>query len=99
MYSGIDNATKEKVAIKQIIVNKQVNKQVIVNEVMLMKQCKHPSIVQFLDSYLLSGTLWVAMELIEGEDLTQVISACKLTERQIAYTIREVGCSMIFSFF
>lgn len=58
---------------------------------MLMKQCKHPSIVQFLDSYLLSGTLWVIMELINGEDLTQLITACKLTERQIAYIIREVS--------
>lgn len=90
MYLATENATGNKVAIKQIIVNKQVNKQVIVNEVMLMKQCKHNSIVQFLDSYLLTGTLWVAMELIDGEDLTQLIAACKLTEPQIAYIIREV---------
>lgn len=62
---------------------------------MLMKQCKHPSIVQFMDSYLLTGTLWVVMELIQGEDLTQLISACKLNERQIAYIVREVSKSII----
>lgn len=55
-----------------------------------MKLCSHNAIVQYMDSYLLEGTLWVAMELIDGEDLTQVISACQLTESQIALIIREV---------
>jgi serine/threonine protein kinase len=89
VYLATEVATGNKVAVKQIIVAKQVNKQVIVNEVSLMKQCQHPSIVQFLDSYLLNGTLWVAMELIDGEDLTQVIAASKVTEKQIAYITRE----------
>jgi len=84
-----DTRTSERVAIKQIVVAKQVNKQVVINEIMLMKSCNHPAIVRFIDAYLLSGTLWVAMELIEGVDLTQVISACKLTEPQIATIIRE----------
>jgi serine/threonine protein kinase len=97
VYLATENSTGNKIAIKQIIVNKQVNKQVIVNEVMLMKMCCHSSIVQFLDSYLVSGTLWVAMELIDGEDLTQVIAACKLTETQIAYIIREVPYTEVSS--
>ena len=61
--------------------------------------CKHPSIVQFIDSYLLQGTLWVAMELINGEDLTQVINANKLTESQIALIIRDVFIFIILYFF
>lgn len=64
-----------------------------------MKMCKHPSIVQFIDSYLLQGTLWVAMELINGEDLTQVINANKLTESQIALIIRDVFIFIISFFF
>ena len=82
---------------KHIIVNKQVNKNVLVNEVMLMKLCQHHCIVQFLDSFLLNGTLWVAMELINGEDLTQVITANKLTEPQIALIIRDVSESISYS--
>lgn len=70
----------------------------MVNEVSLMKLCQHRGIVQYLDSYLLEGTLWVAMELIDGEDLTQVIDACKLTEPQIALIIREVSI-LLFRYF
>ena len=89
VYLATENSSGNKVAIKQIIIAKQVNKNILVNEVSLMKLCKHQAIVQFLDSYLLDGTLWVAMELIDGEDLTQIIE-CKLTEPQIALIIREV---------
>ena len=34
--------------------------------------CQHPAIVQFHDSFLVGDTLWVVMELVDGEDLTQV---------------------------
>ena len=91
VYVATENATGNKIAIKQIIISKQVNKQVVVNEIMLMKLCKHHAIVQYLDSFILSGTLWVAMELINGEDLTQLISANKLNEAQIATITREVS--------
>ena len=97
MYIATEVATGNKVAVKQIIVAKQVNKSVLVNEVSLMKLCQHQGIVQYLDSYLLEGVLWVAMELIDGEDLTQMISACKLTEPMIALVIREVGATLSFS--
>lgn len=90
VYLATENATGNKVAIKQIIIDRQVNKQVLVNEVMLMRMCRHPSIVQFNDSFLVNGVLWVAMELIDGEDLTQIITAAgKMTEPQIALILRE----------
>lgn len=90
VYKAKEISTGRIVAIKQIIINKQVNKQVLVNEVMLMKKCSHPSIVQFLGSYLHSGTLWVVMELVEGEDLTQLITSCELNENHIAHITKEV---------
>lgn len=89
VYSAVEKATGKVCAIKQIVVSKQVNKQVVVNEIMLMKMCDSPAIVQFMDSFLVNGTLWVAMEFIDGEDLTQIISANKMSEPQIAAVARE----------
>ena len=45
----------------------------LVNEVLLMKKCNDETIVSFKDSFLMGGVLWVVMELIEGEDLTNVL--------------------------
>ena len=67
----------------------------VVNEILLMRMCQHPSIVAFNDAYLVEGTLWVAMEFIDGEDLTQIIAANKLTEPQIAACLRAVRISIM----
>jgi serine/threonine protein kinase len=61
VYLATENSTGNKVAIKQIIVDRQVNKQVVVNEISLMKLCRHSAVVQFLDSFLVNGTLWVCL--------------------------------------
>ena len=63
--------------------------KVLVNEVMLMKKCKDKSIVSFKDSFLVGGVLWVVMELIDGEDLTNVLQV-KMGEPQMALIVREV---------
>jgi serine/threonine protein kinase len=89
--SLVDDA--QQLAIKQIVVARQANKQVVVNEILLMRMCQHSSIVQFCDAFLVHGTLWVAMEYIEGEDLTQIIAANKMTEPQIAACLRAVCMS------
>lgn len=76
-----------KVAIKQMDLNVQPRKELIINEILVMKDSQHKNIVNFLDSYL-RGTsdLWVIMEYMEGGSLTEVIenNECKLTEKQIA---------------
>jgi p21-activated kinase 1 len=47
------------VAIKQMVVAKQVKKEIIINEIMIMKQSNHNSIVNFVDAFLVDGILWV----------------------------------------
>lgn len=59
VFSAIDARTGMKVALKQMVVAKQVKKEIIINEIMIMKQSSHPCIVNFVDAFLHNGVLWV----------------------------------------
>jgi serine/threonine protein kinase len=47
------------------------------------------SIVTFRDSFLVEGSLWVVMEYIDGEDLTQVLTENALPEPAVALIARD----------
>ncbi|KAH0610080.1 uncharacterized protein H6S33_012626 [Morchella sextelata] len=80
--SGKNNA---RVAIKQMDLAHQPRKELIVNEILVMKESQHPNIVNFLDAFLKGNSeLWVVMEYMEGGALTDVIEANTLEEDQIA---------------
>lgn len=74
------------VAIKQIDMSKQSRKELIVNEIVVMKDSRHENIVNFIDAYLKGPTdLWVVMEYMEGGSLTDVIdNNNNISEAQIA---------------
>ena len=69
----------------------QPRKELIVNEILVMKESQHPNIVNFLDAYLVrSNELWVVMEYMEGGALTDIIENNTLEEDQIASICLEV---------
>ncbi|KAK9364499.1 kinase-like domain-containing protein [Lipomyces kononenkoae] len=79
------SAKYSKVAIKQMDLASQPRKELIVNEILVMKESQHPNIVNFLDAYLREPSdLWVVMEYMEGGALTDIIESNTLTEAQIA---------------
>lgn len=85
--------TSDLVAIKQMDLAHQPRKELIVNEIMVMKDNKHPNIVNFLDAFLRNNNseLWVVMEYMEGGALTDVIDNNPvITEEQISTICLEV---------
>ena len=85
------SASGAKVAIKQMDLSHQPRKELIVNEILVMKESQHPNIVNFLDSFLVKGAeLWVVMEFMEGGALTDVIDSNSLEEDQISSISNEV---------
>lgn len=86
VYSARDTRTGQRVAVKQMVMAKQIKREILVNEIRIMSESRHPSIVQYLDSYIVGGSLWVAMELIEGGSLTEIIENIRheLREDQMA---------------
>ncbi|KAI0408556.1 kinase-like domain-containing protein [Xylaria palmicola] len=79
--------SRAQVAIKQMDLAHQPRKELIVNEIMVMKDSKHRNIVNFLDAFLRNNysELWVVMEYMEGGPLTDVIDNNPvITEEQIS---------------
>ena len=83
-----------RVAIKTMDLRHQQRKELIVNEIIVMKESLHPNIVNYLDSFLIENDteLWVIMEYMNGGALTDVIeNNQKISEDQIAAISREVS--------
>lgn len=89
---------RAQVAIKQMDLRSQPRKELIVNEIIVMKESRHDNIVNFLDAFLQEETfeLWVVMEFMEGGALTDVIdNNASVSEDQIATICLEVSISTL----
>lgn len=84
-----NNETGAGVAIKEMNLARQPRKDMIINEIRIMKECQHPSIVNYIDSFLVKEYLWVVMEYMEGGMLTDIIDREKFTESQISTILLE----------
>lgn len=90
VFTAYQVGTNVSVAIKQMNLEQQPKKDLIINEILVMKESKHRNIVNYIDSFLHKGDLWVVMEFMEGGSLTDVVTCNVMSEPQIAAVCMEV---------
>ncbi|KAJ3094867.1 signal transducing kinase of the PAK [Phlyctochytrium bullatum] len=89
VFTAYQVGSGSSVAIKQMNLEQQPKKDLIINEILVMKDSKHKNIVNYIDSFLWKGDLWVVMEYMEGGSLTNVVTCNYMTEGQIAAVCKE----------
>ncbi|XP_075387747.1 serine/threonine-protein kinase PAK 6 [Tenrec ecaudatus] len=72
------------VAVKMMDLRKQQRRELLFNEVVIMRDYQHVNVVEMYKSYLVGEELWVLMEFLQGGALTDIVSQVRLNEEQIA---------------
>lgn len=54
VYTAVETSTGFEVAIKQMNLSQQPKKELIINEILVMRENKHSNVVNYLDSYLVN---------------------------------------------
>lgn len=97
VYTASELTTGNEVAIKMMNLSQQPKKDLIINEILVMRENSHKNIVNFKDSYLVGhDELWVVMEYLGGGPLTDVVTETCMTEGQIAAVCRECLQALAF---
>ncbi|XP_065370244.1 mitogen-activated protein kinase kinase kinase kinase 5 isoform X6 [Calliphora vicina] len=90
VYKAKRIQSNELAAIKVIKLEPTDDIQIIQQEIIMMRDCRHPNIIAYYGSYLRRDKLWICMEYCGGGSLQDIYQVTgPLTEQQIAYMSRE----------
>lgn len=81
--------TGRQVAVKKMDLRKQQRRELLFNEVVIMREYHHSNIVEMYDSFLVADELWVVMEFLEGGALTDIVTHSRMDEEQIATVCKQ----------
>eukprot|EP01094_Clydonella_sp_ATCC50884_P030526 TRINITY_DN99_c1_g1_i3.p1 TRINITY_DN99_c1_g1~~TRINITY_DN99_c1_g1_i3.p1 ORF type:complete len:420 (-),score=141.45 TRINITY_DN99_c1_g1_i3:178-1437(-) len=99
VFFAKDTVSGKDVAIKKMQLSAQ-NMKLLVTEIGIMKDSHHENITAYFDSYIVDNDLWVAMELMGGGCLTEILeqweSGVHMTEPQIARVARETLAGLAY---
>lgn len=84
-----DKSTGRQVAVKKMDLRKQQRRELLFNEVVIMRDYHHPNIVETYSSFLVGDELWVVMEYLEGGALTDIVTHARMDEEQIATVCKQ----------
>ncbi|KRY53142.1 Serine/threonine-protein kinase PAK mbt [Trichinella britovi] len=87
--TAIEKDTGRKVAVKKMDLRRQQRRELLFNEVVIMRDYRHPNIVEMYSSHLVEDELWVIMEFLEGGALTDIVTSSKMDEVQIATVCKQ----------
>ncbi|TRZ26581.1 hypothetical protein HGM15179_000522 [Zosterops borbonicus] len=95
VYTVTDTAARGEVAIKQVNLQKQPQKEQIINELLVVRDNKDPNIVNYSDSYLVGDKLWIIMEYVDGGPLSSVIKEVRLAEGECLRTLNSLHSNLV----
>ncbi|XP_037933576.1 serine/threonine-protein kinase PAK mbt isoform X2 [Teleopsis dalmanni] len=84
-----EKSTGRQVAVKKMDLRKQQRRELLFNEVVIMRDYHHPNIVETYSSFLVNDELWVVMEYLEGGALTDIVTHSRMDEEQIATVCKQ----------
>ncbi|XP_069493621.1 serine/threonine-protein kinase PAK 6 [Ambystoma mexicanum] len=87
---AVEKQSGRQVAVKMMDLRKQQRRELLFNEVVIMRDYRHINVVEMYKSYLVGEELWVLMEFLQGGALTDIVSQTRLNEEQIATVCESV---------
>jgi p21-activated kinase 1 len=93
-FTACHVATNQSVAIKQMDLDKQPRKDLLINEIIVLQTLRHLNIVNYINSFVYKNELWVVTEYMEGGSLMDIVTKTLITEGQIAAVSRETALGL-----